>query len=174
MAVASVTMFCACFSNGMSIMLPWKVNAPWKRENLNFLRGPLEIIVSLSFSLKPHPRNISSCRNPEQVLGDKITGTGQMCLKKCGGCWVLQRGGKRKRKEEPRAQPACFSLSSWQMLRAKSSEVVHASCRLCVCGGSWQAPPGWQLCFPEPASPSSTGAVLQGWRKTVCGQRAKP
>lgn len=32
MDVASVTMLWACFSNGMSIILPRKVKAPWKTE----------------------------------------------------------------------------------------------------------------------------------------------
>jgi hypothetical protein len=52
MDVASVTMFWACFSNGMSIILPRKVKAPWKTEyklpertlanyRLLFLRTPL-------------------------------------------------------------------------------------------------------------------------------------
>lgn len=41
MAVASVTMFWACFSNGMSIMLPRKVKAPCKTENINFLNKTL-------------------------------------------------------------------------------------------------------------------------------------
>lgn len=44
MDVASVTMFWACFSNGMSIILPWKVKAPCNTENTNFLKEGLEII----------------------------------------------------------------------------------------------------------------------------------
>ena len=48
MDVASVTMFWACFSNGMSIILPRKVKAPWKTENTNFLKECSEIIGFLS------------------------------------------------------------------------------------------------------------------------------
>lgn len=76
---------------------------------------------------------------------------------------------KRERQEKPGVQLACFSLSSWQTLRAKSSEAVCAS---------W----GEGLAHPTPGGSSvphlqhhhPARAVPQGQWETACRQRAKP
>lgn len=76
---------------------------------------------------------------------------------------------KRERQEKPGVQLACFSLSSWQTLRAKSSEAMCAS---------W----GEGLAHPTPGGSTvphlqhhrPARAVPQGQWETACRQRAKP
>lgn len=68
MAVASVTMFRACFSSGMSIMLPRNVNAPCKRES-NRPEQAWEAAARLSH------QNTSAGRVQRWLLADKVTNT---------------------------------------------------------------------------------------------------
>lgn len=113
MAVASVTMFCACFSNGMSIMLPWKVNAPWKRENVNFLRGPLEIVGGLSFSLKTHL--FAKTHQLPQESWTSFTGQtnwdGPNAFKEMQ--WAPSAPQRRKKREKREAQ--CAACLFWPL-----------------------------------------------------------
>lgn len=102
MAVASVTMFCACFSNGMSIMLPWKVNAPWKRENINFLSGPLETVVGLSFPLQTHPFGKKHRLPQESCTRRQTNRDGANAFKE------MQRvPSKGRQKEREKRSPVC-------------------------------------------------------------------
>lgn len=174
MAVASVTMFCACFSNGMSIMLPWKVNAPWKRENINLLRRPLEIVVGMCSTLKTHPFAKKHHLPQESWMSFRrqTNRDGANVFKEMW--WVLsapksrQKEREKKRQNRERRSPAC-SLPVSASLAGKHRGPRAAEPRV-PAGGAGGHRAGGAALLPT----ASITPQLQGWHETVCGRRAKP
>lgn len=90
MAVASVTMFCACFSKGMSIMLPWKVNAPCNTSKEQDHKSGL-ICLSL-YTQGQQPSDDQHIQLPLHTFHShdkhKTSGTWQLGEQSGYRCWI--------------------------------------------------------------------------------------